>query len=413
MAPKNPHFKIPRRRWWKHPLNWLKLGLVLLIIFATGWYLLFESGRPIAKVEPTSPPAQIQPKVSEISSRMLVFGNAFWGRYIHDWSQASPLKHAYPFSRLNEFGRENYDAWIAGLECPTASFADPSSAAQEETLSFNCRPEYLNQAKNWFTAFTLANNHTDNQGVEGFAETRQQLERQGIQHFGHYDPNLPAEACSVIILPAKAKLEDNKTKEAKIPVAMCGFHGVFAIPPAETIKQIEQYVGKIPVLAFPHMGAEYKPAPDQIKTSVYRQLIDAGADAVLGDHPHWIQSTEAYQGKLIVYSLGNFMFDQQYNTEVTRSAAVDLTLTYTGSTDDLTAWTTLVNECQAGADCWSKIQKSNLKRPEIRFDFSVLGTNNANKIVKPATEAELAGIKQRLNWSQTVTQLQAPYFAQD
>jgi len=74
------------------------------------------------------------------------------------------------------------------------------------------------------------------------------------------------------------------------------------------------------------MGKEYVATPDELKTSIYHSMIDQGADMGLGDHPHWVQTSEAYKGKPIFYSMGNFMFDQQDTTEVTRSAAIDVTL---------------------------------------------------------------------------------------
>jgi len=53
---------------------------------------------------------------------------------MNDWSMASPLKTAYPFSRLNEFHRDQYDAWIAGLECPTVAGFSQTSAEEDATL---------------------------------------------------------------------------------------------------------------------------------------------------------------------------------------------------------------------------------------------------------------------------------------
>jgi len=50
---------------------------------------------------------------------------------------ASPLKYKYPFSRLNEFNRDQYDAWISGLECPTVASVNMTSAEMEQALQFN------------------------------------------------------------------------------------------------------------------------------------------------------------------------------------------------------------------------------------------------------------------------------------
>lgn len=354
-----------------------------------------------------------QPKAPQpvsISSNTLYTGNIFWGRYINDWSMKSPLQTAYPFSRLNEFNRESYDAWITGLECPTVAGFSQTSAQENTTLSFNCSPEYLPEAAKWFTITTLANNHTDNRGAEGFEETKQQLDKHGIQYFGHYDPAITSDVCEVIALPVTVTYDTQETKREKLPVAMCGYHGVFKIPPAESIAQISKYAALMPVIAVPHMGAEYEAAPDALKTTTYRAMIDAGADMVLGDHPHWIQTTEAYQGKLIVYSMGNFLFDQQGFKELTRSAAIRVVMSTTeASSEQLSKWLKLGDTCGSFKDaCLQEASEGSLEKLPIEYRYGVVGTNGANKITKPATEAEQAEILQRLNWAQTMSELQSP-----
>ena len=51
-------------------------------------------------------------------------------------------------------------------------------------------------------------------------------------------------------------------------------------------------------------------------------MIDAGADLIVGHHPHVVQDVELYQGRLIVYSLGNFLFDQYFSPEVQTGLAI-------------------------------------------------------------------------------------------
>jgi len=85
---------------------------------------------------------------------------------------------------------------------PTVAGFSQTSAEEDATLSFNCSPTYLPEAAKWFTAFTLANNHTDNQGPEGFAETKQHLQENNIQYFGNYDPYVADDACEVLAIPA-------------------------------------------------------------------------------------------------------------------------------------------------------------------------------------------------------------------
>jgi poly-gamma-glutamate synthesis protein (capsule biosynthesis protein) len=64
-----------------------------------------------------------------------------------------------------------------------------------------------------------------------------------------------------------------------------------------------------------HGGAEWAIAPAEWQRSLYRELIDRGADLVLGHHSHVVQGMEAYNGKLIAYSLGNFVFPGMFLTE--------------------------------------------------------------------------------------------------
>lgn len=170
---------------------------------------------------------------------------------------------------------------------------------------------------------------------------------------------------------------------------------------------MKKYSKYMPVFAFPHMGEEYKPAPDQLKVTTYRAMIDNGADVVFGDHPHWIQNTESYKGKLIAYSMGNFIFDQQGYMELTRSAAFNLTLK-AAQTDSalLDKWLALGEKCSTyHDDCLAEAEKQNLQKILFTHEYNVVGTNDNNKIVKPATATEQAAILQRLDWSRTSKQL--------
>ncbi len=394
-----------RRRIWP----WLfGLACILLICTLVIWFLSRNLSAP--SVDGDEMALKIPQPVS-MSSNVLFTGNIYWGRYINDWSMASPLVFQYPFSRLNEFNRDQYDAWIAGLECPVVSGISITSAAEDATLQFNCSPDYLPEAAKWFTAVSLANNHTDNQGADGFIETKSHLEENGIQYFGHYDPYQLKDNCEIVGLPVTIKNDDDSVAKGKLPIAMCGFHGVFKIPQNDALAEMNKYSTYMPVIAMPHMGAEYKSSPDELKVEVYRSMIDNGADMVVGDHPHWIQTTESYNGHLILYSMGNFIFDQQYGTEVTRSAALNVLMnTSANSASDLKKWLTLGEQCVAFKDdCLEIAQKQNLKKLDINYRLGIVGSNDADKINKPATAEQQTDILQRLNWQSTMNSLQPPY----
>ncbi len=69
------------------------------------------------------------------------------------------------------------------------------------------------------------------------------------------------------------------------------------------------------VIVVTHWGIEYEDRPRPWIVEAAHAMIDAGADVVLGEHPHWVQSVEIYKGHYIAYSLGNFVFDQMWSIE--------------------------------------------------------------------------------------------------
>lgn len=391
------------KRYWVISLFILLIALILSIFFFEN-QAASPSGAKITTITKTVKP-------SSISSNILFTGNIYWGRYINDWSLASPLSYAYPFSRLNEFGRDQYNAWIAGLECPVVAGVNLTSAEEDSNLSFNCSPKYLPEAAKWFTAVTLANNHTDNQGEAGFNETKEQLETAGIQYVGHYDPAVLDDVCEIISLPVSIVNDDKTTTPGKLPLASCAYHAVFKLPTVEAIAKISEYSPYLPVVVLPHMGAEYKSTPDQLKIDYYRAFIDAGADVVLGDHPHWIQTTESYNGHLIVYSMGNFIFDQQDTAEVVRSAAIKLSLSVKDTDATLLqAWLKIGESCgDFKDDCLAQIKTAKLAKLNTNYVYSIVGSDDSGKLVKPASPEKQASILQRLNWQSTIKNLQTPY----
>ena len=78
------------------------------------------------------------------------------------------------------------------------------------------------------------------------------------------------------------------------------------------------------VVVYPHWGTQYvhEPVPEQ--REVGRRLVEAGATAVIGSHPHWVQGMELHQGRLIAHSLGNFVFDMTFSTQVQQGMALEL-----------------------------------------------------------------------------------------
>ena len=131
-------------------------------------------------------------------------GTIVWDRQVEAWSRVDgQIDPDQPFSGLHTYNPEEYDAWVADLECPTSAQDLAEEAGANHRLEFNCRQEYLGPAREYFEFFNLANNHSDNSGLEKLEETRQALSQAGFQHFGDPEPGNLEEICEVVGLPVR------------------------------------------------------------------------------------------------------------------------------------------------------------------------------------------------------------------
>jgi poly-gamma-glutamate synthesis protein (capsule biosynthesis protein) len=294
-----------------------------------------------------------------------------WGRTVETRARASEFGYSYPTHGLAKTERDKYDAWIANFECPITKNTE-SVSVQISALKFNCRPEFLPNFAKWFTAVSLANNHTMNQGGQaGLIESRQHLEKAGIQYFGNYDTAKLNDICEIVSLPARTATTH---KQVSIPVALCGYMQVVNVAPTdEQLAVMEKYAKVMPVIAMPHMGVEYRATAEPEKVSAYHRMIDHGADAVIAAHPHVIQNSESYKGRLIAYSLGNFLFDQQsLGDNTTLGLGVGVTL----SVEDAKAaeiYANVASRCKAFHDsCLAQLAAKLQSRPAIKVVYSFI-----------------------------------------
>lgn len=344
-----------------------------------------------------------------LESRVLIAGDIYWGRRMHDWSQQSSLKERYPFARLHEFQRDKYDAWIGNLECPSVPGVNHPIGFIPELWEFNCDSDYMPEFAKWFSIVSLANNHTSNQEREsGQDTTRQLLDQHGIQWFGGFNPHKDSDVCRVVNLPARTTV-NGEQEDILIPIAMCGYHGVHYTITDEAIDEISKYSKYMPVISMPHMGAEYSATADEKRETLYRSMIDHGADSVIGNHPHWVQPTEAYKGKLIAYSMGNFIFDQEFSPEVMRSAAFGITLSLKDgsiSPDQLKKWVAISELCkQDNNGCLGAVADMQLAKLPVDFTYEIVGVDTSGRMSHKASQRQLDSILERLNWNETSSKL--------
>lgn len=201
------------------------------------------------------------------------------------------------------------DYRIGNLECPIATVGRP---LDNKIYSFRADPRVMAVLKGRFDALAVSNNHSGDYGREAFLETLAHLERAGIAAFGG-GRNLAA-AHAPLWIERKglriAVLGYNEFKPRSFE-AGADWPGIAWSEDSQVLADIRaaRSAGADVVIPFMHWGWEREPQPSERQRRLARAMIDAGADMVVGGHPHVTQGAEHYKGRPIVYSLGNFVFD--------------------------------------------------------------------------------------------------------
>ncbi len=391
----------------KHSLIFYVVILMsLLLIGLIGWRIVNRAPPNHQTARPSSAVSNPESATTwTIQGRYLLNGTIVWARGIEKWSQRpnGSYDYAHPFSGLPTFNRGQYDAWVADLECPITDKTIPFQT-QVDDLMFNCRPEYLNEAAKYFNLFDLANNHTDNMQHEGLLSTRKYLDDAKVQYFGNYDPGVPEDTCEVISLPVKAVQKDKPPKGGALPVAFCAWHYFYRTPKEGEIERMREYAKVMPVFAFVHAGVEYRESADDNQVSTAHKVIDQNAEFVIVNNPHWVQNSEVYKGKLIVYSTGNFIFDQ-LDSEGMRSASIDVTMTmpYDQTTEK---WLELGSTCSKWHDdCLKYVKEKGLSKPKLSLTYQVVAGDNSNHLTKRGSLTLQQAVENRLGWQRTIKEL--------
>ena len=167
---------------------------------------------------------------------------------------------------------------------------------EDKTFAFRGDPAYVNiLTKGSVEAVTLANNHSRDYGEVSFTDTKRYLEEAGIIWFENLNTAVTEVKGVKVGLIGLYAL--NGTAESNLPKAM---------------EQVKQKGAELVVVQV-HWGIESSTVPEQSQIDLAHAAIDAGADLVIGHHPHVMQGLEEYRGRMIVYSMGNFCFGGNQN----------------------------------------------------------------------------------------------------
>jgi poly-gamma-glutamate capsule biosynthesis protein CapA/YwtB (metallophosphatase superfamily) len=172
----------------------------------------------------------------------------------------------------------------------------------------------------------LANNHTLNWGIEEVKQTIDLLKQNNIASCG---------------FPVKQMaIEEIKG----IKIGFLGWNLLETFNPDEILETIQKAKKEVDLLIISvHWGAEYTAYPADWQRELAQQMIENGADLIVGNHPHWIQPLEIYQDRLIIYAHGNFIFDQEWSLE-TKTGYVTKIAFYQGKIVDVQLFPVFISD---------------------------------------------------------------------
>ncbi len=214
--------------------------------------------------------------------------------------------------------KNNY-GWSLKAISPFLSQFDYVVANLENPITYNCQPTIEGMKfcahplsaqalkEHQLDLLTLANNHVYDQGSEGLKETREILAQTQLSF-----------------------ITEGEIHQKTIENVKFGFLAyddtVMPINEEDFIQTIKTASQKVDILFVAlHYGQEYRYQPVQRQKDLSHLAIDSGADIVLGNHSHWLGPIELYQHGAIIYSHGNFIFDQMWSTETRQGALIGWT----------------------------------------------------------------------------------------
>ncbi|MFK4307391.1 poly-gamma-glutamate synthesis protein (capsule biosynthesis protein) [Bacillus sp. RC242] len=292
------------------------LPIIIVILIGSTW---FERTQSVKKVKLS--------KGSELTMTMV--GDIMMGRYVNSVVEQHGTEYVFryvsPYFKNSDYVSGNFDQPVLLKEEKEYKKAD-------EQMGLHTNENVVKMMKEQgFTLFNLANTNMMDYGKAGLTDTLKTLKKEKINAVG-----------------AGKNLESAKHIAYQeingIRVATVGFTDAYSKKSNATDKRagvltmdpdlLFELIGKAKdpsqgnadlVVVNASWGQEYDSEPSPRQEKLGRAMIDAGADIIIGHHPHVLQSVEVYKQGIIFYSLGNFVFDQGW-TKTKDSALVQYNL---------------------------------------------------------------------------------------
>ena len=285
---------------------------------------------PLSAVGPTVVVARVggvDPVLSDPRALALrVAGDVMLARGVDD--PATALAPMGPFLR-------RADLTVGNLESTLSTRGSPTQGGD----SFGGGAALLGPLRRaGFDALSLANNHAGDYGTRALLDTVRLLDRSPVEPFGAG-------------VDARAAARPAVVERAGVRFAFVGFNAIGETPraapgaagalsvrmPPRTGPLVQADLARVlgavrragrsadVVVVLPHWGTQYTHVPEPVQRRVGRQLVRAGADLVVGGHPHWVQGIDAVRGVPVLHSLGNFVFDMDFMSQTMEGVVLDAT----------------------------------------------------------------------------------------
>ncbi len=262
-------------------------------------------------------------KLKDQKYSMLFVGDIMLSRSVAKkiYESGNPL---FPFLESADFLR-SADITFGNLEGPISE----RGTNQGSVYSFRDDPKTVDALTYaGFDVMSLANNHILDWGNVALQDTLELLHDRGIQTIGAGRNDAEANAAAIVKLGnAKIAFLGYTKTYPKTLKATPRSGGISDFDEGRIKKVIEEAkrLADIVVVSF-HWGVEYRKRSTLEQQNLAHSMIDWGADIIVGHHPHVVEEVERYKNGWIAYSLGNFVFDQDFSRETMESIALKATI---------------------------------------------------------------------------------------
>lgn len=297
----------------------------LLVWGALGMRISLESSMAqiVSSIIPRTKNIKIEEK--EKISKLLLVGDIMLARGVQNQIKINNNDPLYPFLLVESKLREA-DLLFGNLE----GVVSDKGINQGSVNSFRAIPASIEGlAFAGFDVLSLANNHSLDWGREALVQTIDLLDTKGIVAVGAGRDKLTANEVKIkevngvkIAFLAYTDLMPTGFKATEKNAGISDFD----------LQKIKEKIGEAKLMAdlvfvSMHWGEEYQTRSNQKQQRLAYELINAGADVVVGHHPHVPEEIERYGNGWVIYSLGNFVFDQNFSKETMGGLAVEIVLT--------------------------------------------------------------------------------------